>query len=104
MFWAGGAPLPKTPSRSSRLLLPVVGGAAVVGLVGVPLRTGVPARPSRPEKPDGVEGSFCADAGAAPSKSMSRRFSALAGACGAACPEPAMLAAAAAARGFSRAF
>lgn len=76
----------------------------VVGLVGVPLRMGVPASPSRPEKPEGVVGSFCADAGAAPSKSMSRRFSALAGAWAGACPDPVMLAAAAAARGFSRAF
>ena len=57
-------------------------------------RCGVPARPSRPEDPDG--GCFCKEAGAAPSKSMSSKFSALL--CGTVPPVTA-----AAAIGFSRA-
>lgn len=67
---------------------------------GEPTRWGVPARPSRPDMP--AAGDFWVDAGAAPSKSMSRRFSLLVWAGGG--PPETAAAAAAAARGFSRAF
>lgn len=98
VFAAGAVspPLPNTPSRSSRLLLDE--GAP---MAGDSTRTGVPARPSRPDMP--AVGSFCAEAGAVPSKSISNRFSTLFCAWGAAVPLTAA-AAAAAARGFSRAF
>jgi hypothetical protein len=89
---------PKTPNRSSKLLLV----AGTLPVVGVATLTGVPAKPSRPDRP--LDGSFCADAGADPSKSISRRFSTLFWACaGGSVPETAA-AAAAAASGFSRAF
>lgn len=90
--------LPKTPNRSSKLL-PVAG--ALPG-VGVATLTGVPAKPSRPDRP--LDGSFCADAGADPSKSMSRRFSTLFWDCGGGAVPETAAAAAAAASGFSRAF
>jgi hypothetical protein len=62
---------PNTPNRSSRLLLPE--GALLAS--GEADRTGEPVKSSWPFIVLG--GSFGADAGAAPSKSMSRRFSAL---------------------------
>ena len=65
-------------------------------------RTGVPDNPSRPDKP--FSGSFCADAGAPPSKSMSSRFSTLFRAWGGGVVPVTAAAAAAAAKGFSRAF
>ena len=89
------------PIKSSRLL-PVdddaVGGISAAE--GKATLWGVTFRPSSPDMLD--TGDFWADAGAAPSKSMSRRFSLLAWDGGGA-PETAA-AAAAAARGFSRAF
>ena len=89
---------PKTPSRSSRLLLACGAGAPAAGDC---TRTGVPARPSKPDiSPDG---SLWAEAGAPPSKSMSSRFSTLFCAC-AEGAVPLTAAAAAAASGFSRAF
>jgi hypothetical protein len=86
------SPNPK-PSRSSRLEV------AVPFAAGDATRCGVPASPSRPDSPEG--GCFCKDAGAEPSKSMSRRFSRFD--CGGAWPLTAA-AAAAAAIGFSLAF
>ena len=94
---AGAGSPPKTPRRSSILLL--CAGALVAGDW---TRTGVPARPSRPDKP--VSGSFCADAGAVPSKSISNRFSTLFWACGGGVEPVTAAAAAAAANGFSFAF
>ena len=94
---AGAGSPPKTPRRSSILLL----GAGVL-VAGDWTRTGVPARPSRPDKP--VSGSFCADAGAVPSKSISNRFSTLFWACGGGVAPVTAAAAAAAANGFSFAF
>lgn len=88
---------PNTPSRSSKLLLPVG-----VPTAGDSTRVGVPARPSRPDMP--APGSFWADAGAPPSKSISRRFSTLFWVCGGGAPPLTAAAAAAAAKGFSRAF
>ena len=88
------------PMRSSKFPAPT--NEAEDGMSatdGDAIRCGVPAKPSRPDNPEA--GDFWADAGAAPSKSISRRFSALA--CGGGAPETAA-AAAAAARGFSRAF
>ena len=85
------------PIKSSRLLLV---NACPSCDAGEASRCGVPARPSSPDMPEG--GDFCAEAGAAPSKSMSRRFSMLDWEGGGA-PETAA-AAVAAARGFSRAF
>ena len=95
-----GPESPKTPSKSSILLL-AAGAAAGAPTAGDWTRTGVPARPSRPDMPP--DSSLCAEAGAPPSKSMSSRFSTLFCAC-AAGAVPLTAAAAAAASGFSRAF
>ena len=88
-------PPPKTPIRSS--IPPPLVGEVTDGLA---TRCGVPAKPSSPDEP--AIGAFCIDAGAAPSKSMSSRFSAFDEACGALAPEIAAVTAAAAI-GFSRA-
>jgi hypothetical protein len=85
---------PKIPIRSS---IPAPIGSLVVGLA---TRMGVPASPSSPDEPPG--GAFCILAGAAPSKSISRRFSAWF--CTVLPPPETAAAAAAAAKGFSRAF
>ena len=88
---------PKTPSKSSRLLL-ASGCGAGAPTAGDCTRTGVPARPSKPPV-----ASPCEDAGTPPSKSISSRFSTLFCAC-AEGVVPLTAAAAAAAKGFSRAF
>jgi len=92
----GGAPLlfPNIPIKSSMPPAPLDPG-------GLATLFGVPASPS---SPDALPmGAFCIDAGAAPSKSMSSRFSAVFCIC---CVLPPDTAAetAAAAIGFSRAF
>lgn len=84
---------PKSPIKSSMLE-----AGAALPLAGEATRWGVPARPSSPECPGVI--SFCNEAGADPSKSISNRFSTLD--CGGACPAAAA-ATASAAIGFSRA-
>lgn len=65
------APPPLSPNKPKRSSI-VDAGAVVAGDA---IRCGVPARPSSPDAPE--EGCVCNEAGAAPSKSMSRRFSTL---------------------------
>lgn len=78
----------------------LLGAAAFVA--GDCTRTGVPARPSSPDMP--VSGSFWADAGAVPSKSISSKFSTLFCVWGGGVVPVTAAAAAAAAKGFSWAF
>jgi hypothetical protein len=72
---AGGgsaSPLPPNKPIRSSMFDCFWAGAWVAGDA---TRCGVPARPSRPDSP--WIGAFCIDAGAEPSKSISRRFSKL---------------------------
>jgi hypothetical protein len=66
-------PLPPPPSPNSPNKSSIVEAGAALAVAGDATRCGVPARPSNPDCPE--LGSFCNDAGAEPSKSMSSKFS-----------------------------